>query len=343
MREMIYYPGFEVKNETWLKFALLYLDCIRPIIPYTIAPEEEYISDTFLKIMGETDLVRPYRPDFNEGMCASELACTEFERYLQHPERYARFFGQPYASRLIDKWKLPQYQDCTLFEGKYSYEFFRFCIENQIASPCIEGIRISNDLAYVYMSFLADVVSRNNEMEMITDEKRYTQMLLKNPQLTSSSRRAYEHTVKNELTLALPDHLSEIPIQEIIDLRKDKDFNSARTEYVKQLSKMVDSKEGRRPYGKLEDMLRCEKEYLQICGSVFCMIASATLTAINIGAAVQNGQPVDWISVAASTYLDAKGVNDGFWGMRKFADELKSKRLARKYIAKLDALNSKYL
>lgn len=42
------------------------------------------------------------------------------------------------------------------------------------------------------------------------------------------------------------------------------------------------------------------------------MIASATLTAISIGAAVQNGQPVDWISVAASTYLDAKGVNDGF-------------------------------
>ena len=343
MREMIYYPGFEVKDETWLKFALLYLDRIRPIIPYTIAPKERYISETFLRIMGETDLVRPYKPDFNEGMCASELACTEFERYLQHPERYARFFGQPYASRLIDKWKLPQYQDCTLFEGKYTNEFFGFCIENQIASPCMEGIKISNDLAYVYMSFLADVISRNNEMEMITDEQRYTQMLLKNPQLTSSSRRAYEHTVKNELTLALPDHLSEIPIQEIIDLRKDKDFNSARTEYVKQLSKMVDSKEGRRPYGKLEDMLRCEKEYLQICGSVFCMIASATLTAISIGAAVQNGQPVDWISVAASTYLDATGVNDGFWGMRKFADELKSKRLARKYIAKLDTLNSKYL
>lgn len=343
MRDMIYYPGFEVKDETWLKFALLYLDRIRPIIPYTIAPKERYISETFLMIMGETDLVRPYMPDFNEGMCASELACAEFERYLQHPERYARFFGQPYASRLIDKWKLPQYQDCTLFEGKYSYEFFRFCIDNQIASPCMEGIKISNDLAYVYMSFLADVISRNNEMEMITDEQRYTQMLLKNPQLTSSSRRAYAHTVKNELTLALPDHLSEIPIQEIIDLRKDKDFNSARTEYVKQLSKMVDSKEGRRPYGRLEDMLRCEKEYLQICGSIFCMIASATLTAISIGAAVENGQPVDWISVAASTYLDAKGVNDGFWGMREFVDEIKSKRLARKYIAKLGTLNSKYL
>ena len=76
MKDMIFYPGFEVKDETWLKFALLYLDCIRPIIPYTIAPKEEYISETFLRIMDETDPVHPYRPDFNEGMCASKLACT---------------------------------------------------------------------------------------------------------------------------------------------------------------------------------------------------------------------------------------------------------------------------
>lgn len=343
MKDMIFYPGFEVKDETWLKFALLYLDCIRPIIPYTIAPKEEYISETFLRIMDETDLVHPYRPDFNEGMCASKLACTEFERYLQHPERYARFFGQPYASKLVEKWKLPQYQDCTLFEGKYSSEFFRFCMENQIASRCMEGIKISNELAYVYMSFLADVISRNNELEMITDENRYTQLLLKNPKLSSSSRRAYAHTVKNELTLILPDHLSNIPIQEIINLRKDDDFNSARREYVKHLSRFVDSKEGRRPYGKLEDMLSCEKEYLQICGRIFSMIASVTVTAISVGGAFENGQPIDWVSVAATAYLDAVGVKDSLGGMREFVDELRSKKLARKYIAKLGTLNGTYL
>lgn len=343
MKDMIFYPGFEVKDETWLKFALLYLDCIRPIIPYTIASEEEYISETFLRIMDETDLVHPYRPDFNEGMYASKLACTEFERYLQHPERYARFFGQPYASKLVEKWKLPQYQDCTLFEGKYSAEFFRFCMENQIASRCMEGIKISNELAYVYMSFLADVISRNNELEMITDENRYTQLLLKNPKLASSSRRAYAHTVKNELTLILPDHLSNIPIQEIINLRKDNDFNSARREYVKHLTKFVDSKEGRRPYDRLEDMLSCEKEYLQICGCIFNMIASATVTAISVGGALENGRPIDWISVAATAYLDTVGVKGSLGGMSEFVDELKSKKLARKYIAKLGTLNGRYL
>lgn len=343
MKGMIYYPGFEVKDETWLKFALLYLDLIRPIIPYIIGPVERYISDTFLRIMGETDLVCPYTPNFNEGMCASRLACTEFENYLKYPERYARFFAQQCPSELTEKWKLPQYQDCTLFEGKYSTEFFEFCIKNQIASPCKEGIRISNDLAYVYMSFLADVISRNNEMEMITDDQRYSQILLNNSQLDASSRKAYMHTVKNELTLALPDDLSNISIQEIINLRKDRDFNSARTEYVKHLSKMVDSAEGRRPYGKLEDMLRCKKEYLKICSSLFSMIACATLTAISVGSVIENGQPIDWISAAASTYLDARGFNDGFGGMREFVDALKSKRLARKYIAKLGTLNSTYL
>ena len=343
MKDMIYYPGFEVKDETWLKFALLYLDRIRPIIPYTIAPEERYISETFLRIMGETDLVHPYRPDIAEGICASELACIEFERYLQHPENYARFFGQPYASKLIDKWKLPKYQNCTLFEGKYSGEFFRFCIENHIASPCMEGIKIPHELAFVYMSFLADVISRNNEMEMITDEQRYNTLLLKNAKFPTRSRRAYEHTVKNELTLALPDNLSTIPIEEIINLRKDKDFNLARTEYVKQLSKMVDSKEGRRPYGRLEDMLHCQKEYLQICGRLFCMIASATLTTISVSSAAKNGQIADWISVAASTYLDVASTKGCFTDMKEFVDELKSKKLARKYIAKLGKLNSRCL
>ena len=46
MKELLYYPGFEVKDETWLKFALLYLDHISPIIPYINAPEESYLTPT---------------------------------------------------------------------------------------------------------------------------------------------------------------------------------------------------------------------------------------------------------------------------------------------------------
>lgn len=69
MKDMIYYPGFEVRDKTWLKFALLYFDCLRPIIPTTIAPERDYISDSFCIIMDETDLIQPYRPEYRRLEC----------------------------------------------------------------------------------------------------------------------------------------------------------------------------------------------------------------------------------------------------------------------------------
>ena len=71
MKEMIYYPGFEVEDKSWLKFALLYFDVLRPIIPYTIQPEYAYLSEPFLRVMDYTDFIRPYRPSYEEGACAS--------------------------------------------------------------------------------------------------------------------------------------------------------------------------------------------------------------------------------------------------------------------------------
>ena len=46
MKGMIYYPGFEVKDETWLKFALLYLDRIRPIVVIGFSKQISRYSET---------------------------------------------------------------------------------------------------------------------------------------------------------------------------------------------------------------------------------------------------------------------------------------------------------
>ena len=62
MKELLYYPGFEIKNETWLKFALLYLDHISPIIPYINASEKDYLTPTFLKVKNNSDLISIKRP-----------------------------------------------------------------------------------------------------------------------------------------------------------------------------------------------------------------------------------------------------------------------------------------
>ena len=66
MKELLYYPGFEVKDETWLKFALLYLDHISPIIPYINAPEESYLTPTFIKVKEHSDLICIKRPLYDD-------------------------------------------------------------------------------------------------------------------------------------------------------------------------------------------------------------------------------------------------------------------------------------
>ena len=43
LKSLLYYPNFEIANKTWLKFALLYIDELRPIIPDMPYREEDYL------------------------------------------------------------------------------------------------------------------------------------------------------------------------------------------------------------------------------------------------------------------------------------------------------------
>lgn len=62
MQELIYYPGFEVRNVSWLKFALLYIETLRPIIPVS---GDKHISNFYSRIINETDLIERFRPEEN--------------------------------------------------------------------------------------------------------------------------------------------------------------------------------------------------------------------------------------------------------------------------------------
>jgi len=342
MRDMIYYPGFEIQDTTWLKFALLYFDNLRPIIPYTTIHKREYYSDTFQRIMDETDLINPYAPQYNEGMCASALACEIFEKYLSHPERYGAFFGRPYARSLVEKWQNPEHQNCTLFEGKYSHSFVEFCISNKIATPCREGIQISNELAFIYMSLLADVISRNNELEMITDNTRYSSILLKKDMLVSRSLNHHLNIARNNIEFSIPGNLSNIPIETIIQLRGQKNFNDLRKAYMGEIENLIASKERQDAFYSLGDMLSYKREFIKICESSLAMIAAATLTVYSFSALGNGIQGSDIVPLAATVITDYKATKDALSEIPQFIDRLKTKHMAKKYVAKVNRLNTPY-
>lgn len=74
---MVYYPGFEVKDPNWFKFALLYIDQLRPIIPVFGEP---YLSTLFMRVREKTDLIMPHQPDHDEAKAATLDAIDIVER-----------------------------------------------------------------------------------------------------------------------------------------------------------------------------------------------------------------------------------------------------------------------
>ena len=79
MEELLYYPNFEIQNENWLKFALLYIDKLKPIVPYQ---GDKYISEYSNLIYNESDLLVKYRPEYSEAYKATLDALDILEKIL---------------------------------------------------------------------------------------------------------------------------------------------------------------------------------------------------------------------------------------------------------------------
>jgi hypothetical protein len=112
MRQVIYYPTFEVGNEEWLKFALLYLDTLDPIIPHA---GDVYLSHRFRQLVSETDLIHIHRPEYSEGFKATLDTIDNIEKVLKNPDRYESIFGTP---NVVKIWKNRKKQVAKLFSDK---------------------------------------------------------------------------------------------------------------------------------------------------------------------------------------------------------------------------------
>ena len=144
MNKLLYYPHFEIQDENFLKFALLYVDEIRPIIPQTAM---NTLSDTMNMMINNTELINPYKPDYKDGDLASIIAIE-------------------YLEKSRDKKNLKNKNACKLYREKYSYRFEQYCLENNLCETCDNGIMLSEDIACTYMSILADVISKETETDM---------------------------------------------------------------------------------------------------------------------------------------------------------------------------------
>jgi hypothetical protein len=138
MEQLIYYPGFEIQNEEWLKFALLYFNQLNPIIPPS---RESYLSPEFHRLKDETNLFGIHRPDHDEGYKAALESIDKVEMILRHPERFFSILQS-----FPGEWKQPGLQKSTIFREKYADIWESFCLENRLAQESSEGLAMHRDL-----------------------------------------------------------------------------------------------------------------------------------------------------------------------------------------------------
>ena len=326
MRSMIYYPGFEIENEKWLKFALLYFDELRPIIPYMNIQENKYLSENSIQIMNETDLIRPYTPEFEEGHCASILACAEFDKYLEYPKRYSYAFGRSSNENIIDRWKNVAFQTCNLYNGKFSQEFYQYCLDNGLAQPFDDGIRMSKDLAFVYMSFLADIISKNKEIEMFTDISHYNNLLLINDKYLTASQNERYKIAKTQIEFAIPGKITQISLENIINLRNNRDFSSCRKAYIKEIENYLERREIE-PDISFDEQISAKKDLIRIIEMIMGTTASLYLTCSAVSSMISGSiSPFQALAAAYSDLTAAKNITELPEFIRNISDKVQAKR-----------------
>jgi len=241
MKNLIYYPGFEVRDPAWLKFALLYIDELNPIIPES---GDRHLSDLHLKMIGETDLLASHRPTDKEGWLATLDAMGEIEKVMKRPESYSPLFG---SGDFLSAWKSPDKHDYTLFLEKYTDDWKRFCIHNHFGTPTSEGIKVHEDLAFVYMTLLAQTIADSRGLSPISDHPKLDEFSIFTRTEGSAESEKIE-VAQAVIELQLPANLNEIDLSDVISVRNRQGFKTRLEAFHQEFDKYFDSIEsGARP------------------------------------------------------------------------------------------------
>jgi len=236
--QVIYYPTFEIGNETWLKFALLYLDKLGPIIPYA---GDAYLSDRFWKLRSETDLIEVHRPDYSEGHAATRDAIDQIEKILRNPERYEDIF---HTANVLEAWRNPARQRARLFEDKYTDNWDHFCIGNKLARTTPQGLLLAEDLANLYMTVLGHTIADARGVSPITDHPALDRFAVFT-RSTDPSDVAGMATAQAVIRLHVPANLSEVPVDSVIRHRNRPEFKERQKAFHHELNEFIAGAEER--------------------------------------------------------------------------------------------------
>jgi hypothetical protein len=232
MKRLIYYPNFDVLDHNWLKFALLYIDKLQPIIPSSVINTDVWDS---YNLKDETDLIDPLEIEINEGKRASREAIEIVGNILEQPQYYLSIFEN---KNYLDYWRDPRFQDYTLYAEKYSRDWELFVSDSNLGSPTNEGMKISTGLGYIYMAILANVLGDTHEISPITDQIKMDSFSILIKRAKADDKNAVL-IAKRIVEISLPNELENVSIAQIIKFRNNPDFKDKISAFHKNIKDSI--------------------------------------------------------------------------------------------------------
>lgn len=212
MENLVYFPTFEPPTPNWLKFAVLYVENFNPIIPDS---GRQQLSIDYRRVVDETDLIYPYRPSYDQGDRASIKAIEFIDKVNNSPYVYNNLFNRANIIRTISSTKNRNFK---IFGEKFSMSWEDYCIRNNYGERTDGGILVTEELAFIFMTFLAEEIAFEEGKSIITDNNSFDNFL--------NYRRAVPRSVidrqnfaQGVLSLTVPKDISTIPIRNLIRFR----------------------------------------------------------------------------------------------------------------------------
>lgn len=231
MKTYIYYPGMEVRDELWLKFALIYLE--RLAFVFTVS-EKSGLTALLDTLRQQSDLLaeRP-APAFFAAITPqienqiTGLIAPDFVRH--------KVFGN---KELITRWRSITNHDCFCPAQPGLERLHGFCLTHGFATQDEGGIRMARRFANLLSMRLAREWALANEGALITDHD-YLDRLL---HLLESRyhNRGGQDCFHLEIPLQVPTHLAEISFDELIALRGRSGFRQQLAAFHQALDALLD-------------------------------------------------------------------------------------------------------
>jgi len=230
MKTYIYYPGMEVRDELWLKFALLYLE--RLAFVFTVS-EKSALTALLQHIEAHSDLLAA-RPDSHFFAAITPQLEGQLEGLIAPDFVRHKVFGN---RELVTRWRQEANHDCFCPDQAGLERLHGFCLTHGFASREQGGIRMARRFANLLSMRLAREWALANDGALITDHD-YLDRLL---HLLESRyhNRGGQDCFHLEIPLQVPTHLSEIAFDDLIALRSRSGFRQQLAEFHQALDALL--------------------------------------------------------------------------------------------------------